>query len=519
MARTSLVPQQQVFLSEADRERLAAMDRQREEFNAAVERYNQSMMGTGGYNDQLNAYIAQLRDIEANPYEMVKPVKATAASRLGYFYELPSGVTGSAAELQRQGYTVSGTGPGAMISVPRALPTAPTKLEAPKAPFTEEAFTRAQEEAQSRAQEAAGQRAVAIQAFEDPSKFGLSGFSGLGSRSFAKGGEVKEEGTKASRMMKELGFTKPPKEKTLADEPSKLTPETLAYSLRAQSEGNKDKDLRRGSFSAPGALAVKRFERGGEAQSERSEDKEEDLTFFAGSMTPPGTPEHERLRADTAGFIKRMDDASVMVTASRMTGLPFDSPTQARLMLEKVLGEDTSVSAGVSGIGKTLPERVVGYDVGAKFPALGGQMSVGATIPRGPGSPAFNLGYRRQFSEGGDVSRETSKSRSYLDELDAKDDPIRSGKPLRSRTRKPATQAKNEALSQAVLQGAANMPYNILGAPGISPTSWQRRLVSSRFTGARRRRSSRRSWGFGRHRPRIPRKQRCMVRRILGARW
>ena len=369
MARTSLVPQQPVFLSEADNKQLAEMDRQREAFNAAVEKYNQGVMGPGGYNEQLNAYIARLKEIEASGEEV-------------------------------------------------PLPTAPTKVDVPVAPFTEESFVQAQEAAQARAQEAAGQRALAIQAFEDPSRFNLAGFAGLGSRTFAKGGEVKEEGTKASRMMKELGLSKPPKEKTLADEPSKQTPESLAYSLRAQAEGNRDKDLRKESFSAPGALNVKRFEAGGEARSG------EGFSPIAGSMGMPGAPEHERMRADTLGFIKRMDDASVMATASRMTGMPFDTPTQARLMLEQLLGGDVSVSAAVSGMGRVLPERVTGYDVGAKFPALGGQMSVGAMIPRGAGKPAFNVGYRREFQEGGEVMSpeeqpvvEESKASQALKEL------------------------------------------------------------------------------------------------------
>jgi hypothetical protein len=68
-------------------------------------------------------------------------------------------------------------------------------------------------------------------------------------------------------------------------------------------------------------------------------------------------------------------------------------------------------------------------------------------------------------AEGGDVSRETLDARSYLDELNARDDPIRSGKPLQSRTRKKATPEENEALNRAVLQGVANMPYNMAGAP------------------------------------------------------
>ena len=73
---------------------------------------------------------------------------------------------------------------------------------------------------------------------------------------------------------------------------------------------------------------------------------------------------------------------------------------------------------------------------------------------------------RRSFAEGGDVSRETSDSRTYLDEIEARDDPIRSGRPLQQRTRRPATLEQNQAMSRAVMQGVANMPYNLLGAPG-----------------------------------------------------
>jgi hypothetical protein len=65
------------------------------------------------------------------------------------------------------------------------------------------------------------------------------------------------------------------------------------------------------------------------------------------------------------------------------------------------------------------------------------------------------------FAEGGEVN----SARSYLEELEARDDPIRSGKPLQQRTRKKATPEENEALNRAVLQGAANMPYNMAGAP------------------------------------------------------
>lgn len=55
----------------------------------------------------------------------------------------------------------------------------------------------------------------------------------------------------------------------------------------------------------------------------------------------------------------------------------------------------------------------------------------------------------QEYAEGGEV-----------------DDPFRSGKPLRTRTRRPATLEENQAMSRAVMQGLANMPYNILGLPG-----------------------------------------------------
>ena len=301
---------------------------------------------------------------------------------------------------------------------------------APKQPFTEAEFTQAQEESQERAKQAAGQRAVALQAFEDPSRFGLSGFSALSGRSFAKGGEVNEGDpkTKSGKMMKELGFSKPPKERTLADEPSRQSPESLAYSLRAQAEGNKDRDLRRKTLSAPGALEVKRFEEGGEARSKDRDDVSretfEDVTFFKQSQPLPGQPEHERVRSDTLGFIKRMDDRSVMVAASKMSGMPVESPTQARVMLEQLLGGDASVSAGVMGSGRVLPDRVTGYSVGARMPAFGGQLNVGADIPRGQGRPMFNVGYRKEFQDGGEVMSpeeqpvvEESKASQALKEL------------------------------------------------------------------------------------------------------
>jgi hypothetical protein len=64
------------------------------------------------------------------------------------------------------------------------------------------------------------------------------------------------------------------------------------------------------------------------------------------------------------------------------------------------------------------------------------------------------------FKEGGLVSSDAISTQSS-----SSDDPFRSGRPLRQRSRRPATQEENEALNRAVLQGAANMPYNLVGAP------------------------------------------------------
>lgn len=64
------------------------------------------------------------------------------------------------------------------------------------------------------------------------------------------------------------------------------------------------------------------------------------------------------------------------------------------------------------------------------------------------------------FKEGGLVSSDAISSEASLP-----DDPFRSGRPLLQRTRRPATQEENETLNRAVLQGAANMPYNLIGAP------------------------------------------------------
>jgi hypothetical protein len=70
---------------------------------------------------------------------------------------------------------------------------------------------------------------------------------------------------------------------------------------------------------------------------------------------------------------------------------------------------------------------------------------------------------KRRFEEGGEVKKSSQESEKEAGQQF--DDPIRSGKPLQRRTRRAATQEENEALNRAVLQGAANMPYNLVGAP------------------------------------------------------
>jgi hypothetical protein len=70
---------------------------------------------------------------------------------------------------------------------------------------------------------------------------------------------------------------------------------------------------------------------------------------------------------------------------------------------------------------------------------------------------------KRRFEEGGEVKKSSEESEKEAGRQF--DDPIRSGKPLQRRTRRAATQEENEALNRAVLQGAANMPYNLVGAP------------------------------------------------------
>jgi hypothetical protein len=106
--------------------------------------------------------------------------------------------------------------------------------------------------------------------------------------------------------------------------------------------------------------------------------------------------------ANTLSAISKMGDAEVVMTATKLTGMQFDSPTQARMTLKQMFG-DSTLSAGISGLGDRIPNRLAGYSLGASTPAMGGRVSAGVDIPRGQGSPSFNLGYSRQFADGGAV--------------------------------------------------------------------------------------------------------------------
>ena len=107
--------------------------------------------------------------------------------------------------------------------------------------------------------------------------------------------------------------------------------------------------------------------------------------------------------ANTLSAISKMGDAEVVMTATKLTGMQFDSPTQARMTLKQMFG-DSTLSAGISGLGDRIPNRVAGYSLGASTPAMGGRVSAGVDIPRGQGGPSFNLGYSRQFADGGVVN-------------------------------------------------------------------------------------------------------------------
>jgi hypothetical protein len=107
--------------------------------------------------------------------------------------------------------------------------------------------------------------------------------------------------------------------------------------------------------------------------------------------------------ANTLSAISKMGDAEVVMTATKLTGMQFNSPTQARMTLKQMFG-DSTLSAGISGLGDRIPNRVAGYSLGASTPAMGGRVSAGVDIPRGQGGPSFNLGYSRQFADGGVVN-------------------------------------------------------------------------------------------------------------------
>lgn len=112
----------------------------------------------------------------------------------------------------------------------------------------------------------------------------------------------------------------------------------------------------------------------------------------------PNAPEGIPAKNQALSVIAKMDDATVTATASKLTGMPFESPLQARVALSKMFG-DTTIDAGMSGGSR----KVSGLSLGASMPAMGGTMRAGVDLPRGS-SPAFSLGYNRQFDRGGIVS-------------------------------------------------------------------------------------------------------------------
>lgn len=102
-----------------------------------------------GYKQRLDAYLASLRDVQANPTDTLQAIRATPASRLGFIYEFPGGISGTVSDIERQGYNISGSGRNATITRERAAPakfteTAPTAPAAPTRPeiaaFSDEPF-------------------------------------------------------------------------------------------------------------------------------------------------------------------------------------------------------------------------------------------------------------------------------------------------------------------------------------------------------------------------------------------
>jgi len=216
----------------------------------------------------------------------------------------------------------------------------------------------------------------------------------------------------------EISAMKMPKDLKAASGMSRSELEELAreYGLKRAAALDTAKGLMRATFEKPtlekssltkGSLTKRRFEEGGEVKKDDGAEEGSSapsMSYFGGSRSVPGVPEKENIREETLGMIRRMDDASVMAMANRLSGLPFESPVQARVMLEKMLGP-SAVSLGVMGSGKVLPERLTGYSLGARTPLAGGEFRAGVDVPRGVGKPMFNVGYAKEFQKGGPVSK------------------------------------------------------------------------------------------------------------------
>jgi hypothetical protein len=117
----------------------------------------------------------------------------------------------------------------------------------------------------------------------------------------------------------------------------------------------------------------------------------------------PNAPESVGGMSNTLSSISKLGDSEVILMATKLTGMPFNSPVQARMTLQKMFG-NSALSAGIAGFGDRIPNRLSGYSFGASTPAMGGRVSAGVDIPRGQGSPSFNLGYSTQFADGGVVN-------------------------------------------------------------------------------------------------------------------
>lgn len=180
-----------------------------------------------------------------------------------------------------------------------------------------------------------------------------------------------------------------------------------------QQEAMRQQAMRQGVAAAPGAQNVMpqqamaaggivAFDDGGPVQAQYSE------------AELPNAPGSEPSRSRALSAIAKMDDATVTATASKLVGAPIDSPTQARITLAKMFG-DQSIDVGMSG----ALNKVTGMSLGASTPMLGGTLRAGMDVPRG-GRPAFSLGYNRQFDRGGIVAFNGEKS-SLVEEDETED--------------------------------------------------------------------------------------------------